>query len=230
MAHSNLGKAAGDLLTATEVNRLWADDGSDNFETDGILSIDTISEQTGAAGVTIDSVVLKDGGATLTGNLEVDSNTLFVDVSVNKVGVGTNAPDSTFEVQGGDVGIGHSTAIIPNYRKLTIGGATTGSVIDMFSQTTLLGRIEVNSTPIFQIEAAGATTSMSFRVNAATRMLIDTSGNVGVGKTPTDKLSIDLATEDLDIVDAGSTGATEQDWIEVKVGGNTGYIRVFATK
>jgi hypothetical protein len=39
-----------------------------------------------------------------------------------------------------------------------------------------------------------------------------------------------LSTEDLDIVDAGSSAATEQDWIEVKVGGNTGYIRVFAAK
>jgi len=39
-----------------------------------------------------------------------------------------------------------------------------------------------------------------------------------------------LATENLDIVDAGSTGATEQDWIEVAVGGNQGYIRVFAAK
>ena len=39
-----------------------------------------------------------------------------------------------------------------------------------------------------------------------------------------------VATEDLRIVDAGSTAATEQDWIEVQVGGNTGYIRVFAAK
>lgn len=39
-----------------------------------------------------------------------------------------------------------------------------------------------------------------------------------------------LTTESFKLVDAGSTGATEQDWIEVEVGGNTGYIRVFATK
>jgi len=37
-------------------------------------------------------------------------------------------------------------------------------------------------------------------------------------------------TEALQISDAGSTGATEQDWIEVEVGGNTGYIRVYASK
>lgn len=40
----------------------------------------------------------------------------------------------------------------------------------------------------------------------------------------------DLSTEDVVFVDAGSAGATEQDWIEVTVGGVTGYIRVYATK
>lgn len=38
------------------------------------------------------------------------------------------------------------------------------------------------------------------------------------------------ATESVAISDAGSVSATEQDWIEVSVGGVTGYIRVFATK
>ena len=37
-------------------------------------------------------------------------------------------------------------------------------------------------------------------------------------------------TEDFKIVDAGSAGATEQDWVEVKVGATTGYIRVYAAK
>lgn len=41
-------------------------------------------------------------------------------------------------------------------------------------------------------------------------------------------VELDLDTETLSILDAGSAGATEQDWIEVEVGGNTGYIRVFA--
>ena len=44
------------------------------------------------------------------------------------------------------------------------------------------------------------------------------------------RLKCDLTTEDLEIVDAGSTGATEQDWVEVEVGGNTGYLRVYASK
>lgn len=38
------------------------------------------------------------------------------------------------------------------------------------------------------------------------------------------------ATESLKILDAGSAAATEQDWIEVEVGGNQGYLHVFAAK
>lgn len=40
----------------------------------------------------------------------------------------------------------------------------------------------------------------------------------------------DFATETFKLVDAGSVAATEQDWVQVQVGGNTGYVRVYATK
>jgi hypothetical protein len=39
-----------------------------------------------------------------------------------------------------------------------------------------------------------------------------------------------LATETFAVADAGSASATQQDWVEVTVGGNTGYIHVFAAK
>jgi hypothetical protein len=61
--------------------------------------------------------------------------------------------------------------------------------------------------------------------------LMPNGGNVGIGvSNPGSKLEIGLSTENLEIVDAGSAGATEQDWIEVQVGGNTGYIRVYTSK
>jgi len=39
-----------------------------------------------------------------------------------------------------------------------------------------------------------------------------------------------LATEDVELIDAGSAGASNQDWVEIEVGGNTGYIRIFSSK
>lgn len=61
------------------------------------------------------------------------------------------------------------------------------------------------------------------------------AGGVGINANKDDYLfsgkhELQLATEDFSFEDAGSTSATEQDWIEVSVGGVTGYIRVFATK
>lgn len=61
------------------------------------------------------------------------------------------------------------------------------------------------------------------------------AGGVGITADKDDYLfsgkhEMQLATETVSIEDAGSTSATEQDWIEVSVGGVTGYIRVFATK
>lgn len=61
----------------------------------GNLKVDTINEITSAGGVTIDSVLLKDGGATLTDDLIVDTDALFVDVSANRVGVNNTANRST---------------------------------------------------------------------------------------------------------------------------------------
>lgn len=39
-----------------------------------------------------------------------------------------------------------------------------------------------------------------------------------------------LATEDVALINAGSAGATQQDWIEITVDGNTAYIRCYASK
>lgn len=57
------------------------------------------------------------------------------------------------------------------------------------------------------------------------------AGNLGIGSTsPSSLLELGFATETLEFVDAGSSGATEQDWVEVEVNGVVGYIRVYASK
>ncbi len=53
------------------------------------------------------------------------------------------------------------------------------------------------------------------------RATVDSGGRFGLPS---------LSTEALEIRDAGSASATEQDWVEVTVGGNTGYLRVYASK
>ena len=56
-------------------------------------------------------------------------------------------------------------------------------------------------------------------------------GNLVINLASGKELNISgFVTESLTLIDAGSIAATEQDWIEVQVGGFTGYIRVYATK
>ena len=83
------------------------------------------------------------------------------------------------------------------------------------------------------LRAAAATGDIHFIAGGGTtdKMILDQAGRLGLGAaSPGSLLELNLATEDLEIVDAGSAGATAQDWITVQVGGNTGYIRVYATK
>lgn len=76
----------------------------------------------------------------------------------------------------------------------------------------------------------GGTEALSLKTDGTTIIW----GNAAiVGNPPSSGgtlLTLNTQTEILDFIDAGSTGATEQDWIEVAVDGNTGYIRVYASK
>ena len=63
------------------------------------------------------------------------------------------------------------------------------------------------------------------------KLTVTGAGDVGIGTTsPGSLLELAFATENMELVNAGSAAATEQDWIEVQVGNNTGYIRVYAAK
>jgi len=83
--------------------------------------------------------------------------------------------------------------------------------------------------------AANRRAGIAFAVdNGTTRpevLRIDSNGRLGLGTSaPGSPVELNLTTEDVEIVDAGSAGASAQDWIEVQVGGVTGYLRVYSTK
>ena len=116
----------------------------------------------------------------------------------------------------------------------TEGGSRGGSVRVYGNEHANTGDVQIFSGDVagsnILLSAFGATSSILMLTNNTTALTIDNSQQLGIGKSPNSKLDIDLATEDLEIVDAGSAAATEQDWIEVEVGGVQGYIRVYAAK
>ena len=71
-------------------------------------------------------------------------------------------------------------------------------------------------------------------ISATERRLILNSSGVGLGKVPSYKLALSMATDDIDIRDAGSasvsTSGSYDRWIEVGVGAVVRYIRCYDSK
>jgi hypothetical protein len=112
------------------------------------------------------------GAITGTGDLTIDTNTLHVDSSNNRVGIGTTSPDRLLDVSG------------------------TGNVYGKFQSTDTTGAgIEIkDSSENWLIQAdGGSVDGLAFYDLGRTsyRAVIDDSGNLGINTTsPTDKLDV----------------------------------------
>jgi hypothetical protein len=109
---------------------------------------------------------------TFSGNLTVDTNTLFVDSANNRVGIGTILPDTALHIDNPDNGA--ITAILD----------TDNTAVKLvFRNTTETGNN-------IQIGADGS--NLVAVTGAAERMRIDSSGNVGIGtSSPDAKMNIE---------------------------------------
>jgi len=114
----------------------------------------------GTARLTIDS----------NGNVDIDSNTLYVDATNNRVGLGTSSPGSALHVSSASDDILRLTAAAP--------------YISFYNGATRTGYIRSNpSGPSFGIVSEDASTPMQFYTNSNVRMTIAAGGNVGIGTT-----------------------------------------------
>jgi hypothetical protein len=164
---------------------------------------------------------------------------------------GINSATNTFTeicriTEGGDIGLGTTTPGI------NLAGAVadlTGYVLEIQNTTAARLALDSNYPAIHWGDRAGALNTKIFNAafdggllnffssndggtvrNNHILVLTHATGRVGVGDSaPGSLMEWNFATEDLEFVNAGSAGATEQDWIEVQVGGVTGYIRVYAS-
>jgi hypothetical protein len=156
---------AGSAATASITTAAGANTGI-FFPSSSSVAITTAGTEKVSVGT---GLIINDGGADFDTRIEgdTDANLFFVDASTDRVGVGTNAPGTKFDVAGiiRTVGTGYSAANSPTlYLDNTT--ASTGR------------RYALNSANngIFQIadDTAGG----------ATRLIIDASGNLGLGVTP----------------------------------------------
>jgi hypothetical protein len=121
---------------------------------------DTVSK---ADGGQFDGNVTMAGTLDVTGDLTVDTSTLYVDSANNNIGIGTTSPTA-----------------FANYTTVAING-TTGSIIDLQHGGTINSRVVGESAGLL-IDGVGSR-FIKFHTNSTERMRIDSSGNLLVGTT-----------------------------------------------
>ena len=161
-----------------------------------------VNSKADTAGDTFTGAVTINSTATITGDLTVDTDTLFVDASTNRVGIGVDSPDSPLHVKGNindlfEVHIHNAfdddDDNVPNPTAgIKLSAASNNATIRCFgapADGAGLHRIDFGST--------AANSFLTFSSSDTERMRIDASGNVGIGTTnPTHPLQVQRADTD----------------------------------
>ena len=146
-----------------------------------------------------------------TGDVNTDDNTLFVDKSANRVGIGTNTPSVTLESTGTiqarnlinidangsgstrmEIGTGRTG---DNYAYIDFIGDTTYSdygfrIIRGNTGSNTYSKLDHRGTGDFELFTAHDSRIL-FKTNSTNRAVISANGNVGIGTTtPSDELTV----------------------------------------
>ena len=158
------------------------------------IKVDTIATRTGSGNITLSNSLTS---ATIAGDLTVDTSTLKVDSSNNRVGIGTTSPNANTKLDvNGAARIGNSTdgiMIENNTGSFDINNAA------YIRRNASSGALELTS---------GSSTARNMIFNTGTdgaeSMRLDTSGRAMIGTTTEGQ----SAADDLTVASSGNTGIT----------------------
>ena len=143
----------------------------------GYLGTKAVFLSTTAASVT--------GNSTITGDLTVDTDTLYVDSTNNRVGIGTSSPSANLNVASSNATVHLTDTDDTTYAEIRNNGGTFTIASDE--------------------GAAASNSSINFRVDGTEAMRIDSNGNVGIGTTsPSSQLHIHGAAPAFTVKDSRS--------------------------
>jgi hypothetical protein len=117
---------------------------------------------------------------TMSGDLTVDTNTLKVDSTNNRVGIGTTSPSEILHIEG------NSPYLVISNTGENVGGI---KMYDSGGVATQYFNLTYDSGASNEVSFdTGASGEYTFNVNTAEKMRIDSSGNVGIGTTSPDNI------------------------------------------
>ena len=152
----------------TDANLLFIDASTDRVG----VGTDTPTAKLNVEG----SVIINDAGADVDVRIEgdTDANLLFVDASTDRVGVGTNAPGDKLEVNG----------------RVTAKSASDNNLAFVLNNTASGGREWQFIASATGGLDGGGTFNIRDNTAAANRITLNSSGQVGIGITPTAALDV----------------------------------------
>lgn len=171
----------------TFANQLWYDTTNNilkirNEDNDAWISIATLDQSA-------DSVSVLSAATVNAGALNATGNTVLGDASTDTLNVGNGG---LVKDSNNQVGIGTATALLaggsPTTRGLLSINGSTDSFVALGIGGVIKGYIGQTSNGL-QLDSEGATTITAV-TNGAERMRIDSSGNVGIGRTPDQRFQI----------------------------------------
>ena len=139
-----------------------------------------VNSKADTAGDTFTGAVTFDAAVTLNADVTFDTNTMFVDVSANRVGVGTTSPDTSLHVDGGDVKISSDSATSNGDGKPTIFFSESGAD-EVYAQISYHGDDESGTNNFIGIGCSGAVGTTEALMKENHQMVVKASGKVGIG-------------------------------------------------
>jgi hypothetical protein len=151
-----------------------------------------VNTKADTAGDTFTGAVTFDAAVTLNADVTFDTNTMFVDVSANRVGVGTTSPDTSLHVDGGDVKISSDSATSNGDGKPAIFFSESGAD-EVYAQISYHGDDESGTNNFIGIGCSGAVGTTEALMKENHQMVVKASGNVGIGtSSPSAMLDVEL--------------------------------------